>query len=482
MASGDQPPLKPSAALVVDQASTLFTFHYSDPYTMLTQGPDASQTTGVAAQSWRDLGTAHQQMQGRIEDAIRKASQHWTGSASDAATAMINNTALASGAVNEQCHTMAAKVDAQGDAFSQARGSVAPPNFPTSKPWYEDVVPWQTDHDVKLAHATEQSKANWNVLTNYATTSDGHVSTLPEFRAQPDPRPGPIEIGGKPGDGIHGRLPGTGVVGRVDPPPTHEYPTRRQQVRPPAPPIPPPVPRPPGPPGPPLPPPEPPIPPPVPRPHPYPHPGPPLPPPQPPVPPPVPRPHPYPQPIDPTPPGPPGQGPIDNNPVHSIDPDPPGVGRYGGGPGPGLGGPSGGGPSGGGPFGGGPFGGPGGGVGGPFGGGGFGSGGDDVERGGGRFGGGAGGIGGGAGGVGGGGSGGMRGGAGGFGPGGAGGLGAGAAGAAGRPGSPGAAGMGAGGRGGKGAEDDEHHAADYLEETEDVFGVAERVAPPVIGE
>ncbi len=41
--------------------------------------------------------------------------------------------------------------------------------------------------------------------------------------------------------------------------------------------------------------------------------------------------------------------------------------------------------------------------------------------------------------------------------------------------------MGAG-RGGDGEEDVEHKVADYLVETEDVFGDERLVAPPVIGE
>ncbi|MCO1579698.1 PPE domain-containing protein [Crossiella sp. SN42] len=60
---------------------------------------------------------------------------------------------------------------------------------------------------------------------------------------------------------------------------------------------------------------------------------------------------------------------------------------------------------------------------------------------------------------------------------------AGAAGAAGRGGPAGAAGgpMGAG-AGGRKEEDKEHKRADYLQETEDVWGDGKRVAPPVIGE
>lgn len=80
---------------------------------------------------------------------------------------------------------------------------------------------------------------------------------------------------------------------------------------------------------------------------------------------------------------------------------------------------------------------------------------------------------------------------GGFGPGMAGGPGGpgvagapGAPGAAGRPGAAGAgmAGGAAGARGGNGEEDLEHKAADYLVETDDVFGDDRLVAPPVIGE
>jgi hypothetical protein len=70
---------------------------------------------------------------------------------------------------------------------------------------------------------------------------------------------------------------------------------------------------------------------------------------------------------------------------------------------------------------------------------------------------------------------------GGFGPG----AGApGAGGAAGRPGAGGAgmAGGAAGARGGNGEEDIEHKAADFLVETNDVFGDDRLVAPPVIGE
>lgn len=69
-------------------------------------------------------------------------------------------------------------------------------------------------------------------------------------------------------------------------------------------------------------------------------------------------------------------------------------------------------------------------------------------------------------------------GAGGFGPG------AGGPGAAGRPGAGGAgmAGGAAGAQGGNGEDDIEHKAADYLVETNDVFGDDRLVAPPVIGE
>jgi hypothetical protein len=41
---------------------------------------------------------------------------------------------------------------------------------------------------------------------------------------------------------------------------------------------------------------------------------------------------------------------------------------------------------------------------------------------------------------------------------------------------------GAGGRGGDGEDDTEHKIADYLVETDDVFGDDRLVAPPVIGE
>jgi hypothetical protein len=75
-------------------------------------------------------------------------------------------------------------------------------------------------------------------------------------------------------------------------------------------------------------------------------------------------------------------------------------------------------------------------------------------------------------------------------------AGPGGAGAAGAAGAGGPGGVGAGGRGGAGAgggmgagagkgggdEDKEHKSADYLVETEDVFGNGEMVAPPVIGE
>ncbi|MBB5954566.1 hypothetical protein FHS29_001136 [Saccharothrix tamanrassetensis] len=71
---------------------------------------------------------------------------------------------------------------------------------------------------------------------------------------------------------------------------------------------------------------------------------------------------------------------------------------------------------------------------------------------------------------------------GGFGPGAPGGPGG--PGAAGRPGGPGVGGMGAGaGHGaGNGEDDVEHKAADFLVETDDVFGDDRLVAPPVIGE
>lgn len=71
----------------------------------------------------------------------------------------------------------------------------------------------------------------------------------------------------------------------------------------------------------------------------------------------------------------------------------------------------------------------------------------------------------------------------GFGPG-AGGPGAGGPGGAGRPGAggPGMAGGAAGAQGGNGEDDIEHKAADYLVETNDVFGDDRLVAPPVIGE
>ncbi|MGM1064751.1 PPE domain-containing protein, partial [Saccharothrix sp. Mg75] len=75
---------------------------------------------------------------------------------------------------------------------------------------------------------------------------------------------------------------------------------------------------------------------------------------------------------------------------------------------------------------------------------------------------------------------------GGFGPGGPGGP---AGGRPGAPGAPGAAGRGpgagggvAGGQGANGEDDIEHKAADYLVETNDVFGDDRLVAPPVIGE
>ncbi|MFT7835048.1 PPE domain-containing protein [Saccharothrix sp. BKS2] len=78
----------------------------------------------------------------------------------------------------------------------------------------------------------------------------------------------------------------------------------------------------------------------------------------------------------------------------------------------------------------------------------------------------------------------VAGGPGGFGPGGFGPGGPGAAGGPGRPGGAGAgmAGGAAGARPGEGEEDQEHKLADYLVETDDVFGDDRLVAPPVIGE
>lgn len=191
---------------------------------------------------------------------------------------------------------------------------------------------------------------------------------------------------------------------------------------------------------------------------------------------------PQPQPI----PGGPGQPPVNPTPIIGNDP----VGAGPGLPGPGGGGstppgfnPGGGsGPGGNGPGGGGTFGGgfgPGGGFGGA-------GGGDSAGGSGGR-----GGRGVGFGGVDGEGGSGQRGGSrgpgGGFGPGseeGAMGRG-GRGGAPGRPGAPGAGGMGAGrGAGAKGEEDGEHRSASYLESdySDEIIGDLGMTAPPVIGE
>lgn len=52
---------------------------------------------------------------------------------------------------------------------------------------------------------------------------------------------------------------------------------------------------------------------------------------------------------------------------------------------------------------------------------------------------------------------------------------------AGKAGAAGAGGGGAHGQKGEGEDDIEHKAADYLVETDDVFGDERMVAPPVIG-
>ncbi|MCP2262153.1 PPE family protein [Streptoalloteichus tenebrarius] len=444
-------------------------------YTWFRDGKGPNQTTNQTADGWRELGKRYYAVGKMVEGALSKSRSSWEGAAADAMASQVSPLAAWADEATRVSEGVAKTINEQGQSYFDAKNGVKQPErvSEADKPLLNDLAPWETDYDKKVARKNADDAHNQRVFQQYGSSTDSHVSTLPTFTPPPTVNAdvSPTETRQvEPGYREHNVERGNVVVGGTGVQRTTNFGQNQRPVTPPPPPPPPP-------PGfrpgsgpgdgsnggstvtdpswaqegrevrPPERKPLPPIPPP-PNPNPPTPPGP--------IPPPAMRP-PGMQPPGMRPPGmrPPGGGPGMRPPVG---------GRPGPGGGPGMGG----GGRGFGP------------VGGGLGRGGFGPGAGGFGPGAGGFGPGAGGFGphgggslgaGGQAGVGG--PGGIR----GFGP-----EGAGQA-AGGRPGAAGPAGAGGAGAGkGAGGEDKERQRPDYLVEMEDVFGTDRLVAPPVIGE
>ncbi|GGP43607.1 PPE domain-containing protein [Saccharothrix coeruleofusca] len=234
-------------------------------YGWFREGKGPGQTTDAGQRNWGNLASSHAEIADLINRAVRDSGAVWEGAAGDQARASTSPLASWSDAAASSATVAADRTSALGEAFRRAYNEVEKPVDVPDKPWYNSVVPWDTDYDDAVEKSQQVNSRNMQVLSTYGSAANSASAGLPRFQS-PDEVGAGIDDGSTPPPPIvpprHGRYevdrPGGGddrsgnsgdrIGGSTDkswtdqsmPPPSDDGTTRRSGVvpeRPVAPPL-----------------------------------------------------------------------------------------------------------------------------------------------------------------------------------------------------------------------------------------------------
>jgi len=138
-------------------------------YGWFHEGKGPEQSTDFADQTFSSTAKSHDQVATLINDAIRKSGASWEGQAGDQARSSTSPLAAWATNTGETAKTAADQSLMIGSAFRTAKNSVQQPVDVPEKPFLNDWKPWTTDYDKTVAKSQQVNEANMQVLNAYGS-------------------------------------------------------------------------------------------------------------------------------------------------------------------------------------------------------------------------------------------------------------------------------------------------------------------------
>ncbi|GAA1250450.1 hypothetical protein GCM10009676_41430 [Prauserella halophila] len=150
-------------------------------YQAVTSGPGtASLHDGQLATS--TLQSKYQQRVAQIDQLDQQMDAAWTGEGASSARMGAEPMKVWMEDSNANLAKSGAVLNNQSGAFEKVRTTVKPlPENPPESGFWNDVAPWETDTDKKIAEYNENAKLNVAAFEAYNTQSTQNASMMPQF-------------------------------------------------------------------------------------------------------------------------------------------------------------------------------------------------------------------------------------------------------------------------------------------------------------
>ncbi|MEU4804482.1 hypothetical protein [Actinosynnema sp. NPDC023587] len=152
-------------------------------YGWFHEGKGPARTTDPAYETWAEVAAMQSEISDLVSKAVRDSGATWGGSAGDqmrGSTSPLGSWADAAGTSAAGGSATVAEVS---DAFRTTQNSVQRPVDVPDKPWYNGVVPWDTDYDEAVERSSAVDEANMQALNAYAERASSSMSSMPKFES-----------------------------------------------------------------------------------------------------------------------------------------------------------------------------------------------------------------------------------------------------------------------------------------------------------
>lgn len=180
------------------------------------------RTTQPAMEEWNALAKEYRAVQDLVEKALKEAGMAFEGAAADAMRTKVSPLAAWASRAESACLSVALRVASQTDVAQATKNRVKPSPDVPDEPWYNNLVPMDTDYDKAVRARDAATRDNQAALRTYQDATQANIDGV---KAQQFEQPPPIEWNTTtgdhrdidPGDTGRGR-PGGGGGGRFSPP------------------------------------------------------------------------------------------------------------------------------------------------------------------------------------------------------------------------------------------------------------------------
>lgn len=144
------------------------------------------QVTDAGGETWDKVSGLQTEISTLINKAVNDSGASWSGTAGDAMRSSTSPMATWADMTGTSANAGSSATAEISSAFRAAQNSVQQPVEVPDKPWYNSVVPWDTDYDDAVEKSQGVDEANMRVINAYADRTNYASSNMPTFEAPAD--------------------------------------------------------------------------------------------------------------------------------------------------------------------------------------------------------------------------------------------------------------------------------------------------------